>query len=161
MSEHYAVRLGKAGMTVSAIHSLLIFCWAVLLHVILTQIIYHYTQEAILHSHSPFDRHHFLLSQPTIIGNCTFSFDMCLEFLSLHLNCKAGRIRASLNALCDVLAENTQALWDDTCHPPSLQSCPHFTLTDEGWCCLITQDSCQGGRGETRGDICMRVNQEG
>lgn len=72
--------------------------------------------------------------------------DMCLESLRLHLNCKAVRIRPSLNALCDVLAESTQALWDDTCHPPSLQSCLHFTLTDEGWCCLITIDPCQGGR---------------
>ena len=76
-------------------------------------------------------------------------FDTCLEVLSLHLNCKAGRIRPSLNALCDVLAENTRALWDDTCHLTSLQSCLRFTLTDEGWCCLITQNPCQRGRGSS------------
>lgn len=51
-----------------------------------------------------------------------------------------------MNALGDVLAENTKALWDDMRHLPSLQSCLFFTLTDKGWCCLITQNPCQGGR---------------
>lgn len=176
MSEHYAARLGNVWVTVSAIHSpyfLLGYSAGVCLD---RELIWlkncnmgHFTAVSYLPSPCHFNTKHLsplvrnYPSQPFTSWQTSFPpfpthhnrklcflFDMCLEFLCLHLNCKADRIKPSLNALCDVLAENTQALWDDTCHPPSLQSCPHFTLTDEGWCCLITQDPCQGGRGERR-----------
>lgn len=114
--------------------------------------------DSILHKLSPFDRHRFLVSQPTTIGNWHL-FDLCLEFLCLTLNCKAGRIRPSLNALSNVLTKNSQALWDDTCHPPSRQSCPHFTLTDKAWCMLSNKSRHKSEKeGGTQPDTCMRVN---
>lgn len=78
----------------------------------------------ILHNNSPFDRHHFLVSCPTRIGNCALLFDI----LSLRLQ-KAVRIQP----LCDI---SSPAQWNDMCHVVSLQSHPHFTLTNEGGCSL-------------------------
>lgn len=133
MSEHHAVRLGR--ICDDSICSLLTSCWAILLVCLWTRStldrrtaawdilqpvqyppppshsktnnVSGTERDSILHNQSPFDKHHFLLSQPTTIRKCAVS-DACLEFGSLHLNCKASRIRPSLNALCDVLAENTR-----------------------------------------------------
>lgn len=101
----------------------------------LTPVIYHYRYNTV----SIRIVYHFTdvtsCSHFTTVGYCTFTV---AGVKSPHLNCNAGKTGLSLNALCDVLAANTQALRDGTCHPLSLQSCPHFTLTDEAWFCLIT-----------------------
>lgn len=75
---------------------------------------------------------HHLTSVPRSMSNQnrklrSFLWHLSSQFLSLRLQ-KAVRIQP----LCDI---SSPAQWNDMCHVVSLQSHPHFTLTNEGGCC--------------------------
>lgn len=67
----------------------------------------------VLHSHSLPDRCQLLVSSGRD-WKMRFLFHVCQESL------KAARNTPRWERRCDVLAENTAALWDDACHAPSL-----------------------------------------